>query len=199
MGLSSATLPCLQQLTHLGVSNLSADNLPQLSALTCLKALDFGVSGGAVVRPGNSLVFPASLVVLDVNSPVEAGVLSLLPTGLEGLQLDCVVQGPIDGSDVLLSGVGGLQHSTRLDLTCSEELVWRAAGPAYSALTGSSSLAVLALAGGLPEGSLSHVFPAERRLPHLITCDLLMLWICTVVIWWCCHPLCRVQQICRGW
>lgn len=123
----------------------------------------------AVVRSSTSLVFPASLVVLDVHSSVEAGVLSLLPTGLKGLQLDCGVQGPIDGSGVLLSGMGRLQHLTRLDLTCSEELVWPAVGPAYSALTASSSLVVLALAGGLPRGELVACVACRAQVatPHL--------------------------------
>ena len=166
-GLPSATLPCLQQLTHLGVSNLTVENLTQLSALASLHFLTFGVSGGITISPSTSLVFPASLRELEVQSGAEVGVLSSLPTGLRGLSLGCVVQRPSDGPGLLFSGLSRLQHLAKIGLTGGEEFVWPPAGPAYSVLTTNSMLYSLDVVGTLPEGSLSYVFPAECRLPHL--------------------------------
>jgi hypothetical protein len=166
-GLSAATLPCLQQLTFLGVNNLAVENLAQLSALTGLQFLTFGVSGGITIGPNTGLALPPSLGVLEVQSAVEIGVLPLLPTELRGLLLGCVVQGPTGGPDLFFSGVLRLPHLAKIRLTCSEEFVWPAAAPAYSALTANNSLFSLDVGGNLPQGSLSYLFPAECRLSHL--------------------------------
>jgi hypothetical protein len=159
----------LQQLTYLHAFSLRADNLAQLESLTLLQQLYCRVSSSTAV--GSSTVpglgFPASLTSLDVvESQIEVGVLSLLPTGLKGLRLDCLVQGPAEGADVL-NGVARQQHLTRLNLACSEHLAWPAAGAAYVALTVNSNLVELTVVGRIPEGALQHVFPAQHRLPHL--------------------------------
>jgi hypothetical protein len=104
--LSSATLTCLRQLTCLEAHGLAVESLAQLSALTCLQALHCELSGppGVVaMRPSTSLVFPVSLKTLDVRCDVEVGVLCLIPAGLTALMLFCVVPGPTEGADMLLS------------------------------------------------------------------------------------------------
>ena len=121
-GLPSSTLPCLQQLTYLSVQNLSVENLPQLGSLTRLQGLSFGVTGATVFGPStvHGLVFPDSLTSFHVQTSVEGGVLSMLPTRLRVLELGYVVQGPIEGLDLLLSGVARQQHLTRLSILSSE-------------------------------------------------------------------------------
>ena len=70
----------------------------------------------------------------------------------------------------MLSFLAQLQHLTRLSILPEpiSALKWPPAGPAYSALTASSSLVYLALTDvTCPEGIWPHVFPAARMLPHL--------------------------------
>jgi hypothetical protein len=111
------------------------------------------------VSPSNSLVFPTSLKVLTMPYAVEIGVLSLLPTTLKSLALDWVVQGPAQGPDLLLSGVARLPQLDTLHLRTKIDLVWPAAGHAYSGLTASSSLHTLVLIGRLPDGICHTCFP----------------------------------------
>ena len=170
-GVCTATLPRLQQLTHITISGFSADNLLQLGALTNLKVLEFEVYGDVIVSPSSlpGLVFPASLIGLGIASPVEAGVLSVVPTGLQSLLLDLVVQGPAEGPGSLLCGLGRLQHLTRLVLRSPAGLEWPVPGPVYSALATSSNLQDLSLCNTRPPaGVWKYVFPAARMLPHLI-------------------------------
>ena len=96
-GLSEATLPRLQHLTYLNFKRLSVDNLLQLDGLTNLQelhlsaALKRGTAVGPSTVPG--LSFPSFLQKLVLVSLVEAGVLSLVPTGLLELRVPCRVEG----------------------------------------------------------------------------------------------------------
>ena len=85
--LSSATLPSMQQLTHLDVHSLSVENLLQLGGLTNLQELHLTAADDIVVGPStvSGLSFPASLTELVLESSVEAGWLALVPSGLQHL------------------------------------------------------------------------------------------------------------------
>ena len=75
------------------------------------------------------------------------------------------VDGPLEGPG---SHMAGLQHLTKLDI--EQNYDWPPAGPAYSALTASSSLVSLGLSHyTLTAGIWPHVFPATRKLLQL-TC-----------------------------
>jgi hypothetical protein len=117
-GLSHATLPSLQRLTHLDVNALSMENLLQLGALTCLQELRLWTAGDVVVGPGSvpGLVFPASLKTLVLSSPVEAGILSLVPAKLQALRIRNRLEGPAEGPVSLLSCMAKLQHLTELSV-----------------------------------------------------------------------------------
>jgi hypothetical protein len=170
-GLSSITLPHLQHLSCLIVTKLNVENLMQLSCLTNLQMLDLTVADDTTVGPNSvpGLVFPASLKTLFLSSTAEAGLLSLFPTGLQELNVDCDVQGPAEGPGSFLFGMARLQHLTDLLLAISSP-VWPLACPAYSALTASSNLVNLEMVDTyFPPGIWSHVFPAAHKLPHL-TC-----------------------------
>jgi hypothetical protein len=170
-GLSEATLPKLQHLTYHRVHRLGFDNLPQLGALTRLQELDLLLADDTTVGPSSApdLIFPASLTALFLLTPVEPWVLSLIPTGLQQLQVKCVEGGPVEGPGSLLCGMARLQQLTQLVLH-TKGPVWPPAGPAYSALTASTNLECMSLVDTyLPLGVWSHVFPAGRKLPHL-TC-----------------------------
>lgn len=179
-GLSLATLPGLQHLTCLRVGSLSIDNLLQLDALSGLKQLNLWAESaliGPKAVPG--LAFPPSLetLVLGLSSPVEAAILSLVPTGLQALHIGRVpVECPLQGPDAILSCMARLQHLTVLSLECYESAHWPPVGPAYSALTASTGLVHLEMLDmACPEGIWPYVFPAGRKLPHLTyleVCDM---------------------------
>ena len=100
--------------------------------------------------------------------------LSLVPSSLMELSVDCDVQGPTEGIDSFLSCVARLQHLTRLELEVgSTGSDWPTVGHAYSALTASSKLAQLDIVvTGLPMGIWPYVFSGAHKLPHLTYLDL---------------------------
>jgi hypothetical protein len=176
-GFSAATLPSMQVLTYL-TGWLSVENLQQLGQLTRLQQLSIAVpirmlsQHNMAIGPSSvpRLVFPTSLTYLGIGSRAEAGVLSLVPTGLRDLWLDEVAEGPAERPGSLLSCMSRLQHLTQLSLKCSGSLNWPPASRAYSALTASSHLVEVGLYDFRPpQGVWPHVFPAGRKQPHL-TC-----------------------------
>jgi hypothetical protein len=169
-GLSVVTLSQLQQLTFLKFHSLSVENLLQLGGLSSLQVLHLSAAGDVAVGPSSvpGLVFPASLKALTLSSPVQAGILSVVPTGLRTLRVGRDVEGPAEGPDSFLSCMARLQHLTLLSVQAHGGLDCPPAGPAYSALTASSNLVHLHLFGtDWPEGIWPHVFPSQRRLHHL--------------------------------
>ena len=171
-GLSDATLPRLQHLTYLNVQGLNPENLQQLGGLTSLQRLNLDSADNSAVGPSNApgMAFPTSLKTVFLSSPVEAGVLSLLPADLQDLRVECAVHGPAEGPGSFLCRMARLQHLTNLVVLPDGGVAWPPPGPAYSALTASSSLVCLEMHDViLPEGIWSYVFPAGRKLPHL-TC-----------------------------
>jgi hypothetical protein len=170
-GLADSTLPCLRNLTYLEVRSLSVGNLQQLGGLTNLRGLDVMQMLGPYVTVGPSsvpgLVFPASLKTLDWSSPAEAGLMSLVPTGLRDLRVMCTVEGPAQGPDSVLYGMERLKRLTWLVLSPGR-MDWPPASPAYSALTASSNLVYLKLlVTRFPTGVWQYMFPNTTRLPHL--------------------------------
>jgi hypothetical protein len=162
-------LPCLQHLTYLKYHCEFVDSLLQISHLTNLQELHVWAPRDTLVGPKliPGLMFPASLQKLVLLSPLEAGLLSLVPTGLKFLRVERVIEGPSSGSGSFLSYMARLQALTRLELPYGE-FYGPPAGPAYSALTASSSLVSLHLADTVfPTEVWSHVFPAGCILPHL--------------------------------
>lgn len=122
-------------------------------------------------------VLPASLTKLVLLSPVEAGLLSLAPTGLQHLQLVCDVEGPGEGPGSLLSCVARVTCLTGLILQPpnSLEFEWPSCGAAYAALTASSNLVHLDMVDPSFPGTESvwlHIFHAVRKLPHLTSLTL---------------------------
>lgn len=169
-GLSSGTIPRLQRLTYLYVSGLSVENVVQLVALSSLKELHLRANSDQAVGPSSvpGMAFPASLTKLMLLSPVEAGILSVVPTGLLHLSMPDVVEGPAVGPGSFLSGLGRLHHLNVLFVDGGDGLKWPPPGPAYSALTVSSSLDSLSIYGNqLPAAVWPFVFPAARTLPQL--------------------------------
>ena len=172
-GLSSETLPRLTCLTYLDVRSLSALNLAQLGGLTNLKEFSAAClaadEDGFAVSPSSvpGFAFPSSLTKLDLDLNVEAGILSLLPDGLKHLHMsECRVEGPAEGPGSMLFYLARLQQLTRLELYLEDD--WPPAGPAYSALTASGTLAALAVGDAtLPTGIWPHVFPSTRQMLHL--------------------------------
>jgi hypothetical protein len=160
----------MQHLTRLEVCSLSVDNLAQLGGLTKLQELQLRADDSVAVGPGSvpRLALPASLTRLELCSPVEAGLLSLVPAGLKDFTLRTFVHGAADCT-LVLSAMARLQHLTQLVLSQVGDLNWPPAGPAYSALTASSNLVELSafFRKELPSGIWQHVFPANCRLPHL--------------------------------
>jgi hypothetical protein len=153
-------------------NSLSVENVLQLGSLSRLQVLCFSAAGDVAVGPRSapSLLFPTSLTMLVLSSPIEAGLLSLVPTGLQDLRLKCDVEGPAVGPSSFLSGMDRLQHLTSLSVEANCGLDWPLACPAYSALTASSSLVHLAMLDtAWPEGIWPYVFPSQRTLPHLAT------------------------------
>jgi hypothetical protein len=177
-GLSTATLPSLEHLTSLSVNNLSVENLYQLTAITGLQKLFLAVDTpvGPLSCPG--LVFPASLTSIYVRSNVEGGLLSLLPAGLQFLQiLECGVEGPAEGPGSFLSGMSRVQQLTRLWLHM-DGFAWPPPSPAYSALTASTTLVELELVDPtLPAGIWPHMFPPMRQLPDLTKLIVGSMWV----------------------
>lgn len=183
-GLSIATLPRLQHLTHLYVFHISTDNLLQLSCLTNLQVLDLTAMGGTAGHPFSisDMVLPASLTKFELWEWIDAGVLSVVPTGLQDLQFMCSSEVDLaEGPGSWLSNLGRLQQLTRLDVNpqdaiTSPRLDWPPVGPVYSALAASSNLVCLQITDysgfGCPDGIWQYVFPASRRLPHLTRVDL---------------------------
>ena len=116
--MSRATLPRLQHLTYLKIQSLSVENLAQLGTLTSLQELCWDVGSDTAVGPNSvrGLAFPPSLKNLAVASPAEVGVLSLLRTGLQDLQLACKLEGPVS----FLSCIGRLQRLTSLVMVAGE-------------------------------------------------------------------------------
>mgnify|MGYP001807581367 CR=1 FL=1 len=173
--LPGAVLPCLSHLTFLHVGCMSVENLLQLGALSHLQSLS--VKADVPVGPSSipGLALPASLTKLKVWSRMETGLLCLPPSGLQDLMLECAVDGPAEGPDSLLSCVARLQQLTSLELRPYEDaagaessLCWPPVGPAYSALTASSKLAVLDMDNVfMPADAWQCIFPASHTLPHL--------------------------------
>jgi hypothetical protein len=101
-------------------------------------------------------------------SDVHGSILSVVPTGLQDLLMECALVNPAEGTDSLLSCMARLQHLTQLKLNFVNNFMWPLAGPAYSALTASSRLARLVIHElNLPAGVWQHVFPATHKLLHL--------------------------------
>jgi hypothetical protein len=96
---------------------------------------------------------------------MEVGMLSLVPETLRELYVD----GPVEGhADAFVLGIARLQHLSALLLDTLEGLHWPDPGPAYNALTASSSLVSLALEDlKLPEGVVPYVFHDTHKLRHL--------------------------------
>ena len=168
------TLPSFQHLTYLEVHRLSIENLLQLGTLTNLQELrlsaddlslnDIAVGPSSV--PGLGL--PTSLTRLGLLSPMEAGLLSLIPADLQDLSIEHGVHGPAVGPDSFLSGLARLQNLNRLYIDPYKNMHWPAPGPVYSALTASTGLISLEIIEPqFPKGVWQHVFPAKRILPHL--------------------------------
>ena len=176
-GLHSSTLPCLKHLTYLEVHGLSVDNLAQLGCLTNLQELHLQAVYGIIVGPSSvpGFVLPSSLTKLELCSPVEAGLLSLVPTGLKDFAFTSSVDGDAQAHGYLLSSMARLQSLTRLFLYPKTGLAWPPDGPVYSSLTASSSLVELNVCNfheKLPIGIWQHVFPANRCLLHLTNLEL---------------------------
>lgn len=114
--------------------------------------------------------FPASLTKIELRSRIEAVLLSLVPAGLSELVLwGCEVEGPAEGPSSLLASMAHLQQLTTLTLYVLGDLNWPPLGPAYSALAASSCLrSVCLLHCKPPAGVWEYVFPASRKLPHLL-------------------------------
>jgi hypothetical protein len=107
-------------------------------------------------------------MALVLLSPVEAGLLTLVPTGLQSLKVGRGVEGPAEGPGSFLSGMARLEHLTLLFVEAHGGLACPPAGPAYSALTTSSNLVHLEMLGtAWPNGIWPHVFPSERKLHRL--------------------------------
>lgn len=123
-GLSDVTLPRLKHLTYLRLHGSSSHNLLQLKQLTSLSTLVISHTCDVAVGPSSvpGLALPASLKAL-LWFPVEAGLLSLVPTGLQDLQVECA-EGPAEGAGSLLSGMSPLQHLTELSLEVCGSLAW---------------------------------------------------------------------------
>lgn len=85
--LSQGAIPRLLCLTSLTVSSMAVENLSQLQLLTNLQELFFSACSSDPVGPSNLPSLPASLTKLMLLSPIEDGVLSLLPTGLQDLNI----------------------------------------------------------------------------------------------------------------
>jgi hypothetical protein len=116
------------------------------------------------------LEFPAFLKKLCLLDDVEAALLSLIPTELEELEVECGVWSPAEGPDSFLSGLARLQGLTSLyvDPGNDEGMRWPPAGPAYGALTASISLVSLRVERFTgPDGIVPYLFPATHKLPHL--------------------------------
>jgi hypothetical protein len=114
------------------------------------------------------LVLPASLTRLVLKSPVEAGLLALVPTTLRCLEIEEEARGPAGGSSSFLAGLARLQNLRQLCLGRDNIIDWPPAGPAYSAFTASTHLVSLELLDNrLPEGVWQYVFPSTLQLPHL--------------------------------
>jgi hypothetical protein len=143
------------------LDNLShSSNLRELSVL----ASPSGITLGPFTMP--DLELPESLTKLSLQCRIQTGLLSLVPATLRELYIDGGVEGH---ADALLFGIGRLQHLTTLVLDTLEGLGdWPPPGPAYNAITDSSSLVSLGLEDlKLPEGVLPYVFPTTHKLQHL--------------------------------
>jgi hypothetical protein len=177
--LPAAALPVFKHLTYLRFVTLSVDSLVEpcaaLSGVTDLQELHFAAKPllphteiGLSSAPG--LSFPASLKMLVLLSPVEAELLSLVPSGLQDLRVDCEVVGPGEGPGSFLSYVGQMRHFTRLSLQEENLVYWPPPGRAYSALTANSNLVELEMFDTYcpqVEGLWPHMFPASHKLPHI--------------------------------
>jgi hypothetical protein len=126
-----ATLPHLRHLTRLCVRSLSSNNLAQLGGLTNLQVFTLcNIIGhddpSLIVGPSSvpGLALPASLTRLRLLSPVEAGLLSLVPTGLQALHVECDVEDASSWSGSFLSGMGQLQHLTQLYIQAPDSFIW---------------------------------------------------------------------------
>jgi hypothetical protein len=168
----SSAFPFWQRLTFLRVHSLSFDDVGELGQLTNLLELHLKVDSDVVVGPRSvpTLSFPESLTKLSLLSGVEAGMLSLVPTGLQDLFVKCVVEGPVQGPGSLLSGMARLQQLTSLCIHPYSQLDWPAPGHTYAALTASTNLVVFRLLNAMLPGCVwPFVFPATCKLLHL-TC-----------------------------
>jgi hypothetical protein len=150
---------------------MSDENICQLSTLTNLQEahLDFAIVDFPVgLAMFDDLSFPASLTKLVLCSMVEADMVSAAPAELKHLELLSLVDGPDEEAESLLFCLGRLQHLTALCIEPVGGLDWPPAGPAYSALTASSSLVSLVLRStNIPGCAWPHVFCMPNQLLHL--------------------------------
>lgn len=167
--LSNATLACWKHLTYPTFDRLSSGNLLQLAALSRLKQLNLLAGYDVAVGPSRipGLLLPASVETLLLSSPVEAGILSLVPTGLQELQVLYAVRCPVYEPDAFVPSLRRLRQLTQLKLHPRRGIDWPAAGPAFYALTASTNLVHLDIVDAdFPEGVWRHVFSPRHKLPH---------------------------------
>jgi hypothetical protein len=160
----------LTQLTYLR-AKLTTGTLGQLGTLRTLKQLHLSADNHTPIGPSMvpGLAFPASLKTLLLLSRADTRAFSVVPTGLQHLQVMCYMDGRADGPDSFFACMSQLQQLTFLYLVTNSAVgaFWPVAGPAYTALTASRKLVSFYLRADLPAGVWSHVFPATHSLPHL--------------------------------
>jgi hypothetical protein len=166
--LAGSTLPAFPHLTTLTASCMDVGFFGHLGNSSRLLELSVLPSPGEVTvgpRKMPHLEIPDSLTKLSLQCNIEVGLLGLVPETLRELYIDGGVEG---FAEPFLSSLARLQHLSALVLDTLDGLAWPVPGPAYNALTASSSLVSLALEDlNLPEGVAPYMFPATHKLPHL--------------------------------
>jgi hypothetical protein len=152
---------------------LSQENLLQLQTLSSLRVLHLWTADNVgTVGPDSvpGLMLPASLKALFLLSPVQAALMSFVPTTLRSLTITCDVRGPAQGPGSFLSSLDRMLQLTSLFLERGSSFSWPPPGPAYSALTASSRLVRLQLCNvdpGVAGAIWSYVFPSGRKRRRL--------------------------------
>ena len=177
----SSVLQELQQLTYLELAACrlqDPDSVQHMQALTCLQDLRLDLLS-AVNVTASTLSGAQQLTRLQLRGSEDArrccrfegAVLAGRTLLLHFALQECVVQGGAAGVTELLSHLQDVRQLTHLDLGYSLQAI--APTAAYSALTASSKLQHLDISECvLPAGVWQHLFPADRRLPHLRVLDI---------------------------